>query len=103
MPKLETFVALFEANLYKAIIEIGIESCEIDIIPAKPLNRVLKHCIPPLNKIINLSLGTGKFNEGWKSTVVRSLIKPLQKGKIQRNERQVSNLTFISKIVKIAL
>ena len=76
------------------------KSCEIDIIPTKLLKKVLKHYIPTLTKIINLSPDTGKFHEGWKSGVVRPLIKSLQKGTIKTKYRPVNNLSFISKIVK---
>ena len=53
-----------------------------------------------LTKIINLSLNTGKFNDGWKLAVVRPLIKALPKGTNKTNCRPVSNLSFISKIVE---
>ena len=64
------------------------------------LKKVLKHCIPTLIKIINLSLNTGKFHDGWKLPVVRPIIKSIPKCTIKTNYRPVSNLSFISKIVK---
>ena len=54
----------------------------------------------PLTKIINLSLNTGKFHDGWKSAIVRPLIKSFPKGTIKTNYRPVRNLSFISKIVE---
>ena len=56
--------------------------------------------MPTLTKIINLSLNTGEFHDGWKSTIVRPLIKSLPKGTIKTNYRPVSNMSFISKIVE---
>ena len=68
--------------------------------PTKLLKKVLKHCMPTLTKVINLSLNTGKFHDGWKSAVVRPLIKSLPKGITKTNYRPVNNLSFISKIVE---
>ena len=59
----------------------------------------IKHYIPTLTKIINLSLNKGKFHEGWKSAVVRPLIKSLKKKELKKHYSPVSNLSFISKIV----
>ena len=75
VPKLEKFATLSEKNLYKLIMEMPTKLCEIGIIPTKLLKRVPKHCIPTLTRIINLSPNRGKFHEGWKSTVVKLLIK----------------------------
>ena len=100
MPKLEKFVTPSDTNLNKLIMEIAMESCKIYIIPTKLLKGVLKYCIPTSIKILNLPLNTGKFHEGWKSAVIRPLIKSLQKGTIKTNYRPVSNLSLISKILK---
>ena len=89
-----------ETNLYKFIMEMPTKSCEIDTITTKLLQKVLKHCMPTLTKIINLSLNMGESQDGWKSAVVRSLIKSLPKSTIKTNYRPVSNLSFISKIVE---
>ena len=94
MFKLEKSATLSETNLYKLIMEMATKSFEIDIIPTKLLKRVLKHCIPTLTKIINLSLDTRKFHEGWKSAVVGPLTKSLQKGIIETNNIPVSKLHF---------
>ena len=80
--------------------EMPTKLCELDTIPTKLLKKVLKHCMPTLTKIINLSLNTGEFHDGWKSAIVRPLIKSLSKGTIKTNYRPVSNLSFISKIVE---
>ena len=99
MPKLEKFASLSEINLYKLIMEMTTKSCETDI-PIKLLKRVLKHCTPALNKIINLYLNTGIFNDGWKSKVVRPLIKSLQKGTSQQTTDQLAN--HLSSLLLIA-
>ena len=76
------------------------KTCESDIIPTKLLTEVLLTIIPALTRIANLSIEGGVFSEKWKSAIVKPLIKSLSKGTIQQNYRLVSNLTFISKIVK---
>ena len=75
-------------------------TCKLDIIPTKFLKKVLMHCIPALTKVVNLSLSSGHFFEDWKLAIVRPLIKSLKKGTEKSNYRPVSNLQFISKIVK---
>ena len=39
------------------------KSCKLDTISTTFLKKVLKHCLPSIAKIVNLSLGTGKFCE----------------------------------------
>ena len=60
------------------------------------------HCIPAIPKDINLSLSMGHFYEDWKLAIVRPLIKSIKKGTEKSNYRPVSNLQFISKVVKNA-
>ena len=86
---IKKLATLSKTDLYKLIIEMATKWCEIDIIPTKLQKSMLKHCIHTLTKIINLPLNTGKFHEGWKSAVVRPLIKSLQKDTIKTNYRLV--------------
>ena len=58
---------------------------ELDQIPTSKLNQVLQSCLPPLTKIVNLSLDTGTFNKKWKTTVVRPLLKAIKNGTIKTN------------------
>ena len=62
--------------------------------------KVLKHCLPSIAKIVNLSLVTEEFCDKWKSAVGQPLIKVLSKGTVNQNYRPVSNLPFISKILE---
>ena len=70
MPKLDNFTTMSETNLHQFIMEMPKKSCEIDTIPTELLKKVLKHCMPTLTKLINLSLNTEKYHNGWKSAVI---------------------------------
>ena len=76
------------------------KSCKLNTIPTTFLKTVLKHCLPSVVEITNLSLGTGEFCERWKSAVVQPLIKAISKGTIKTNYRTVCNLPSISKIIE---
>ena len=75
-------------------------TCEVDLIPTEFLKKILKHCIPAITKVVNLSLSSGHFFEDWKLAIVRPLIKSLKKGTEKSNYRPVSNLQFISKVIE---
>ena len=76
------------------------ESFDLDTIPTTFLKKVPKHSLPSIPKICNLSLDTGEFCKRWKSTVVQSLIKAISNGTVETNNRPVSNLPVISKIIE---
>ena len=104
MPKTKmcqnSFTAVSDTNLYKLIMKMPTKLFELHTIPTKLLKKILKHCMPTLTKIVNLSLNTGEFHDGWKSAIVRPIIKSLPKATIKTNYRPVSNLFFISTIVE---
>ena len=84
----------------KAVLKLHSKSCELDIIPTKLVKAHLDYFIHAYTKIVNLSLKTGEFYDDWKS----ALLRPLQKKKgidtSNVNYRPVSNLLFLSKLVK---
>ena len=79
------------------------KSCELDKLPTKTLKSVLPSVLQLLAHIINLSLGHGKFDEEWKTAVVRPLQKKQGNNTNETNCRPISNLSFISKIAKKAM
>ena len=99
-PALQRFTKLTEDQLYRVIMDMPTESCELDIISTKLLNQVLHSCILAIMKIINLSLDKGDFSSQWQSAVVCSLSKSLSKGKNNDNCRPVSHLPFISRVAE---
>ena len=80
--------------------EMPSRTCELGIIPMEFLKKVLAYCIPAKTKVVNLSLSMGNFFEDWKLVIVRPLIKSIKKGIEKSNYRPVSNLQFISKVIK---
>ena len=99
-PALQRFTTLIEDQLYKAIMDMPTNSCELDILSTKLLKQVLHSCITGIIKVINLSLDKGEFSSQWKSAVVWPLIKSLSKGTNINNYRLVCNLPFISKVAE---
>ena len=78
--------------------------------PQNPVNWM--HCQPKCSrrssnpcflcsqKIINLSLIEGLFVEEWKIAIIHPLFKKLGLDLVSNNYRPVSNLSFLSKVVK---
>ena len=99
-PHLEGFLTLTDVEIYKTILGMPSKSCKLNILPTTFLKKVLKHCLPSIAKIVNISLVTGEFCDEWKSAVVWPLIKALGKGTVKENYRPVSDLPFISKITE---
>ena len=98
--QLNRFSTPSENQLYRIIMEMPSRTCELDLIPIESLKKVLVHCIPAITKVVNLSLNTGYSFEDWKTAIVRPLIKSVKKGTEKSNYRPVSNLQFISKVIK---
>ena len=76
------------------------KSCPLDPIPTKLLNECVDVLLPPITKIINLSLDSGYFPRAWKCALVRPLLKKDGLPPVFKNFRPVSNLAFISKLVE---
>ncbi|XP_070546125.1 uncharacterized protein [Ptychodera flava] len=79
------------------------KSCELDILP----HGVLKNCIhilaPFLADLFNNSFTTGIVQIHFKSAIIRPLLKKKYLDKnILKNYRPVSNLPFLSKVLKRA-
>ena len=70
VPQLNKFSTLTECQLYTVIMEICHKTCELDLIPTEFLGKILVHCIPAINKVVNLSLNMQDFFEEWKLAIV---------------------------------
>ena len=79
------------------------KNCELDKISTKLLKSLLSSVLPSLMHIINLSLDQGKFDEEWKTAIVRPLQKKQGNNTSETNYRLISNLAFVSKITKEAM
>ena len=76
------------------------KTCVLDMLPTAKLPGILEGHLPALMHLVNSSLGQGKFCECWKEAIVKPLIKKISLGTQDSSYRPVSNLCFISKIVK---
>ena len=75
-------------------------ACPLDPIPTKLLTDYVDVLLPPITKIINLSLDSGHFPRTWKCALVRPVLRKDGLPPVFKNFRPVSNLPFISKLVE---
>ena len=94
------FNLLSESEVFDLITASSKKSCPLDPIPTKLLNECVDVPLPPITKIINLSLDSGYFPRTWKCALVRPLLKNDGLPPVFRNFRPVSNLAFISKLAE---
>ena len=94
------FNLLSESEVFDLITASSKKSCPLDPIPTKLLNECVDVLLPPITKIINLSLDSGYFPRTWKCALVRPLLKKDGLPPVFKNFRPVSNLAFISKLVE---
>ena len=98
--KLTKFKPLSTDEIRKLVRKMQIKSCELDYLPAHILNGHMDSFKPILTKIVNLSLKSGVFSKDWNTAILRPLLKKSGLDLIDSNYRPVSNLSFISKLVK---
>ena len=97
---MDAFYAIDENMVKKVITKLQMKSCELDIIPTYILKDNIEKFLPTVTKLVNLSLAKGKFDQSWKTAILRSLLKKKGLDLIDSNYHPVSNLSFISKIVE---
>ena len=97
---LDSFRPMTEVEVIKIIKEMPTKSCECDAIPTKLLKTILDKVGSTITKLVNISLGTGRFAESWKTAIVRPLLKKPGLKLTPSNYRPVSNLPFLSKLTE---
>ena len=100
VPRLSRFSPMMEQQVELIAKSMKTKSCEMDSIPTHILKAMFPMVIPVITQIVNLLLSDGLFHESWKVAMVRPLIKKLGLQLINSNYRPVSNLTFLSKLIK---
>ena len=100
IPKLCQFAPMTESEVKTIIMTMMSKSCEIDPIPIHIFKQLLPLIFPIVTKIVNISLSEGEFCNKWKVAVVWPLLKKIGLELNKSNYTPVSNLTFISKIIK---
>ena len=96
----QQFEPMTEAEVSKIIYNMCSKSSELDVIPTTLLKQILLDVTGVITKIINLSLNTGVFSQSWKTVVICPLLKQQGQEVLLKNYRWVSNLCFLSKVVK---
>ena len=76
--------------------EMKNKSCELDQNDTSTLKDIFAVCLPTITQIVNMSLTNRDLNEDWKTAIVR----PPGLELVHKNYRPVSNLCFLSKLVK---
>ena len=85
----------------KTLVSSSSKSCDLDPIPTSVLKNCLDILITPITDIINILMETSAFPQNFKEDHVRPLLKETSLPKNeQKNDRSVSNLNFISKILE---
>ena len=69
------FNLLSESEVFDQITASSNKSFPLDPIRTKLLNECVDVLLPPITKIINLSLDSGYFPRTWKCALVRPLLK----------------------------
>ena len=94
------FVTLEESEVSRLISSSNLKSCALDLLPACLVSGPIDVLLPSITKMINLSLMSGHFPAEWKMALVLPLLNKRGLDPILKNYRPISNLQFVSKLVK---
>ena len=100
IPTLDKFESLTEDEVAKIIMGMASKSCESDQVPTTLLKEILPQVVRLITEIINTSLEFGIFASQWKVTLVKPLLKKITLALFASNYHPVSNLPFLSKVLK---
>ena len=87
-------------EVLKIMSSIPTESCKLNSLPAKIMEEVAHKIIQHITRLINISLTEGCFVDTWKMGMVQAPLKKTGLALISNNYRPVSNLSFLSKLLK---
>jgi len=89
------------AEMNDIILSMNKTTCASDPFPSKLIPNVLTQLIPFFVRITNLSLSSGIFPSALKAAIIRPLLKkPNLDKQVLSNYRPVSNLSFLSNLIK---
>ena len=71
--------------------------------PSKLIKWHLGVLLPMITRMVNYSLTAGVFNESWKTSIVKPLLKKEGLDRVLKNYRPVNNLSYMSKIIEKAM
>ena len=98
--RLAEFRPFNQMEVKKIILSMKTKSCKLDALPAKLLKECIDGILPSITNLVNISLQDGVFASGWKTSIIRPLLKKPNLDLIHSNYHPVSNLSFLSKLLK---
>ena len=99
VPKLAEFCPMSDKEILKIMNGMQTKHCKLNAIPTVILKKLAPYIREIITRIVNVSLSQGKFPSQWKIASIRPLLKKLGLKLLSKNYRQVSNLSFLSKLV----
>ena len=97
---MDAFYEIDENMVKKVNTKLQTKSSEFDIIPTYILKDNIEKFLPTVIRIVNLSLAEGKFDQSWKTAILRPLLKKKGLDLINSNYCPVSNFIIHFKIVE---
>ena len=98
---LNTCMYANEAEIWTIIKLTPVKSCELDPLSTWLLKECKAELVPLITDIVNMSLRESMIPKSLKTALIRPLLKKTGlDSHILKNYRPVSNLTFISKVIK---
>ena len=89
-----------QMEVKKIIFSMKTKSCELDALPTKLLKDCLDDILPTITNLVYISLQDGVFVSGWKTSIIRPLLKRPNLDLILSSYHPVSNLPFLSKLLE---
>ena len=68
--------------------------------PSKLIKQNLEVLLPMITRMVNYSLMAREFNESWKTSIVKPLLKKEGLNRVLKNYRPVNNLSYMLKITE---
>ena len=99
--RLAEFRPFNQLEVKKIILSMKTKSCELDTLPTKLLKECIDSILPTITNLVNISLWDDVFASGWKTSIIRPLLKKCTLDLIPSNYHPVSNLSFLSKLLEI--
>ena len=98
--KFDQFEEKTEGEVLKIINSMGAKTCSSDPLPTSVLKELAPYIIRQITTIVNVLLREGVVAYKWKSAIIKPLLKKVGLDLITKNYRPLSNLPFMSKLVR---
>ena len=100
-PNFPKFTTIYEDEVRKLISSSPNKSCDLDPCPTSTIKECVDLLAKPIATIINASISQGVFPQYFKQAHVTPLLKKSSlSGQELKNFRPVSNLNYVSKLMK---